>query len=127
MENEWKQSFPKTQWLQPTIELIRGLGLIHLRNKPRWTNEAYVETIAEAMWLIWTIRNNRTFNKKEIPERMAIKMLKEILRTKKEIEWTYITKIKGLSHRDEKTIELEKNWGKEIERTNDQSPNDHNK
>jgi len=58
MESEWKQTFPKTKWIQPTIELIRGLGSIQLREKPRWMSEAYIERITEAIWLIWTIRNN---------------------------------------------------------------------
>ena len=39
-------------------------------------------------------------------------MLKKTLRIKKEIEQIYITKIKGLGHRDKKTSELEKKWGK---------------
>jgi len=58
MKSEWKQIFPKTQWLQPTIELIRGLGSIQLRKSPKWISEAYIERITEAIWLIWTIRNN---------------------------------------------------------------------
>ena len=70
--------------------------------------------------------SNWISNKKEIPERVAIRMLKETLWTKKEIEWIYITKVKGLSSKDKKTIELEKKWGKKMEKTNDQWPNDHN-
>jgi len=58
MKSEWKQIFPKTQWLQPTIELIRELGSIQLRKSPKWISEAYIERITEAIWLIWTIRNN---------------------------------------------------------------------
>jgi len=80
MKEEWEQNLSKTSWLKPTIELIRGLGSIQLKNKPRWMNEAYIERTAEAIWMIWTLRNNRLFNKKVIPERPAIKMLKEALR-----------------------------------------------
>ena len=43
---------------------------------------------------------------------MAIRILKKTLRTKKEIEWIYVTKIKRLDHRDKKTLELEKKWEK---------------
>ena len=121
MESEWKQTFPKTKWIQPTIELIRGLGSIQLREKPRWMSEAYIERITEAIWLIWTTRNNRIFNRKEIPKEAAIKMLKKTLRNKKETEWIYATKIKRLSYRDKKTLELEKKWGKIM--TDDQRPN----
>jgi len=121
MESEWKQTFPKTQWLPPTIELIRGLGSIQLRERPRWMSEAYIERITEAIWLIWTTRNNRIFNRKEIPKEAAIKMLKKTLRNKKETEWIYATKIKRLSYRDKKTLELEKKWGKIM--TDDQRPN----
>jgi len=121
MESEWKQTFPKTQWPQPTIELIRGLGSIQLRERPRWTNEAYIERITEAIWLIWTIRNNQIFNRKEIPKEPVRRMLKNTLQTKKEIEWIHITKIKGLGHRDKKMLELEKRWGKIM--TDDQRPN----
>jgi len=52
MKNEWKQSFSKTPWLQPIIKLMRGLGLIYLKDKPRWINEAYIERVAEAIWQI---------------------------------------------------------------------------
>jgi len=48
-------------------------------------------------------------------------MLKKTLRTTKEIEWIYITKIKRLGHRDKKTLELKKKWRKII--TDDQRPN----
>jgi len=49
-------------------------------------NEAYIERIAKAIWQIWTIKNNQIFNKKEIPKGIAIRMLKETLWSKKEIE-----------------------------------------
>jgi len=52
MKSKWKQSFPKTQWLQLTIELVRGLGSIQLRKSPRWMSEAYIERITEAIWVI---------------------------------------------------------------------------
>jgi len=110
MKSEWEQTFPKTQWLQPTIELIRGLGSIQLRKSPRWISEAYIERITEAIWLIWTIRNNQIFNKREIPAELATKMIKRSLQIKKETEWIYITRIKESSHQDRKT--LEKKWGK---------------
>ena len=113
MKSEWKQSFPKTQWLQPTIELIRGLGSIQLRKSPRWISEAYIEKITEATWLIWTIRNNRIFNKREMPTELATKLIKRTLQIKKETEWIYITKIKGSGYKDKKALELEKKWGKE--------------
>jgi len=115
MKEEWEQSFPKTLWLQLTIELIRGLGSIQLKDKPRWMNEACIERAVEAIWIIWTLRNNQIFNKRVIPERLAIK---EALWTKKETEWIYITKIKGLSIKDKETVKLRKKWGKEIGMTN---------
>ena len=120
MENEWKQTFPKIQWLQPTIELIRELGSIQLRERPRWMSEAYRERVAEAIWLMQTIRNNQIFNRKKIPKEPTIRILKKTLRTKKEMEWIYTTKIKGLGYKDKKTLELKKKWRK---MTNDQRPN----
>jgi len=110
MKSEWEQTFPKTQWLQPIIELIRGLGSIQLRKSPRWISEVYIERKTEAIWLIWTIRNNQIFNKREIPAELATKMIKRSLQIKKETEWIYITRIKESSHQDRKT--LEKKWGK---------------
>ena len=62
-------------------------------------NEAYIERIAKAIWQIWTIKNNQIFNKKEIPKGIAIRMLKETLWSKKEIEQIYITKVKKQQHR----------------------------
>jgi len=121
IESDWKWTFPKTQWLQPTIELIRGLGSIQLRERPKWMSEAYIERITEAIWLIWTIRNNQIFNRKKIPKEAAIRLLKNTLKDKKETEWIYATKIQRLSHSDKKTLELEKKWGKI--RKNDQRPN----
>jgi len=35
-------------------------------------------------------------------------MIKKTLRIKKETEWIYTMKIKGLGHRDKKTLEIEK-------------------
>jgi len=92
-----------------------------MKESPKWRSEAYVERITEAIWQIWTIKNNRIFNKKEIPKEPAIRMLKRTLQIKKERDWIYITKIKGLGHRDKRTLELEKKWGKIM--TNDQRPN----
>ena len=120
LKQEWERKIPKAPWLKPTIELVRGLGSVQLKNQPKWINEAYIERISEAVWLIWSIRNNRVFNKKEIPKAAAIRMLKEALETKKELEWIYITKIKGLSKRDKRTKELEKKWGKRNEAENEQ-------
>ena len=120
LKQEWERNIPKAPWLKPTIELVRGLGSVQLKNQPRWTNEAYIKRISEAVWLIWSIRNNRVFNKKEIFKAVAIRMLKEALETKKEIEWIYTTKIKGLSKKDKRTKELEKKWGKRNETDNDQ-------
>ena len=110
MKSKWKQTFPKTKWLQPTIELIRGLGSIQLRKSSRWMNEAYIERVMEAIWLIWTIRNNRIFNKKEISMELATKIIERTLQVKIETEWIYITNIKDTSHKDKET--LEKKWGK---------------
>jgi len=84
-------------------------------------SEAYIERITEAIWLIWTIRNNQIFNRKKMPKEAAIRLLKKTLENKKETEWIYATKIKILGHRDRKTLELEKKWGKI--RTDDQRPN----
>jgi len=67
-------------------------------------SEAYIERITEAIWLIWTIRNNRIFNKREIPTELATKMIKRTLQIKKETEWIYITKIKGLGYKDKKAL-----------------------
>jgi len=53
--------------------------------------------------LIWTIRNNWIFNKREIPAELATKIIKRSLQIKKETEWIYITKIKESSHQDRKT------------------------
>ena len=48
-------------------------------------------------------------------------MLKEALETKKEMEWIYTTKIKGLNKKNKRTRELEKKWGwKRNETDNDQ-------
>ena len=110
----WKQSFLKTQWLQLTIELIRGLGSIQLRKSPRQMSEAYIERITEAIWLIQTIKNNQIFNKREIPTELATKIIKRTLQIKKETEWIYITKIKGLGYKDKKALELEKKWRKKM-------------
>ena len=68
MENEQKQTFPKTQWLQPKIRLIRELGSIQLKESPKWISEAYIERITEAIQQIQSIRNNQIFNKKKIPK-----------------------------------------------------------
>jgi len=40
-------------------------------------------------------------------------MLKESLKVKKEMEWIYTTKMKGLSKKNKRIQELEKKWGKE--------------
>jgi len=65
---------------------VRGLGSVQLKNQPRWTNEAYIERTSKAVWLIWSIRNNKVFNKKDIPKAVAVRMLRKALETKKEIE-----------------------------------------
>ena len=75
IENKWKQTFPKTQWLQPTIKLIRELGSIQLKESPKWMSEAYIEKITKAIQQIQTIKNNQIFNKKEIPKELAIRIL----------------------------------------------------
>jgi len=77
-------------------------------NQPKWTNKAYIERVSEAVWLIWSIRNNRVFNKTETAKTIAVRMLKEVLETKKEIEWIYTTKMKELNKKDKRTRELEK-------------------
>jgi len=116
MKSKWKQTFPKTQWLQPTIELIRGLGSIQLGKSPRWMNEAYIERVTEAIWLIWTIRNNRTFNKREMSMELATKMIERTLQVKIETEWIYITNIRDASHKVKET--LKKKWGKIMTKEN---------
>jgi len=80
-----------------------------------------MNTKSEAIWQIWTIKNNQIFNKKEILKEPAIKILKKTLQVKKKKEWIYITKIKELGHRDKKILELEKKWKKIM--TDDQRPN----
>lgn len=57
-----------------------------MKNRPGWTNEAYIERVAEAIQLIWAIRNNRIFNKRKTTKKMAIRMLNDALKTKKETE-----------------------------------------
>jgi len=116
MKNKWKQTFSKTQWLQLTIELIRGLGSIQLGKSPRWMNKAYIERVTEATWLIWTIRNNQIFNKREMTIELATKMIERTLQVKIETEWTYITNIKDTGHKDKKT--LIKKWGKIMTKEN---------
>jgi len=73
-------------------------------------NEAYIERVTEAIWLIWTIRNNQIFNKREMSMELATKMIERTLQIKIETEWIYNTNIKDTSHKVKKT--LEKKWGK---------------
>jgi len=67
-------------------------------------SEAYIERVTEAIWLIWTIRNNQIFNKREMPMELATKMIKRTLQVKIETEWIYITNIKDTSHKDKETL-----------------------
>jgi len=49
-------------------------------------SKAYIKRITEAIWLIWTIKNNQIFNRKKIPKEVAIRLLKNTLENKKETE-----------------------------------------
>jgi len=60
--------FQRCNGFNQKIRLIRELGSIQLKESPKWMSEAYIKRITEAIWQIWSIRNNQIFNKKEIPK-----------------------------------------------------------
>ena len=60
-EKIWKENNRDFKWTEPSVNILRGLGAIKLKERdkiaPNWINERYIEIVAETTWIIWTTRN----------------------------------------------------------------------
>jgi hypothetical protein len=114
-EQIWRRTTNGKEWIKPDIDLIKSLGAIRLSNRnkrlPRYENEKYIEIVAETIWIIWKLRNERIFNNKRITTEKAEKSWKKIMIMKLKIEWRGIRKIKDRRRKQKKTNNFIDKWG----------------
>jgi hypothetical protein len=66
-EHSGKQE--KTEWIQPNMETIMGIGNVEYRKKERkqeGLTRLYITIVTETIWLLWKDRNEWAINDKHI-------------------------------------------------------------